>query len=410
MKLDRRIQNIDDLRRAAQKRVPRVAFDFMAGGAEDFVTLDNNRTVFERIRFRPHTLVDVSNRSTKTTIFGKSFDMPFGVAPTGAAGLYCHRGETAIARAAKAAGIPFVLSTSSFEPMEDVARDAGGTLWFQLYMSKDRAAAERLVLRARDAGYEALVMTTDIPVPANREYNERNAFSVPFKLNLSNMIDGIRHPDWLVNVLFRTLWHSGVPRYRNLDTEVGGKIIAKSRSESRAHRDCLTWDDVRWLRKLWPHKLLVKGILRPDDALAAREAGADGIFVSNHGGRQLDGAVSPIEVLPQIRAAVGPAFTVMADSGFRRGSDIVKALALGADMVFVGRAPLFGVAAAGAPGAARAIEILGSEVRRVLALLGCTCIEDLSPDYLYCEALPELQRLAIAAHSGRIELLKTKQA
>ena len=388
---DRRIQTIDDLRRYAEKRVPRVAFEFMAGGAEDFRTLHNNREVFDRIRFRPHTLVDVSTRSTKTRIFDDTFDFPFGIAPTGAAGLYCHRGETAIARAASAANVPFILSTSSFEPMEDVAREAGGKLWFQLYMSKDRVAAERLVLRARDAGYQALVMTTDIPVPANREYNERNAFTVPYKLNGSTMFDGLMHPHWLFNVFLRTLWKSGVPRYRNLDTHVDGKIVAKSRAESRAHRDSLTWDDVRWLRNLWPHKLYVKGILRPDDALAARDAGADGIFISNHGGRQLDGAVSPMEVLPQIRAALGPDFTIMTDSGFRRGSDIVKALALGANMVFVGRPALYGVALAGEAGAKRAIDILGTEVRRVLGLLGCPSIAQLSTDYLLYEPRFELQ-------------------
>lgn len=407
---DRRIQAIDDLRRIASKRVPRVAFEFMAGGAEDFFTLENNREVFERIRFRPRTLVDVSRRSTEVEVFGKTFGFPFGIAPTGAAGLYCHRGETAIARAARAANVPFVLSTSSFEPMEDVARDAGGTLWFQLYMSKDRAAAERLVLRARDAGYEALVMTSDVPVPANREYNDRNAFTVPYKLNASTMVDGLLHPDWLLNVFLRTLWKSGVPRYRNLDTSVGGKIVAKSRTESRANRDSLTWDEVRWLRDLWPRKLFVKGILRPDDALAARAAGADGIFVSNHGGRQLDGAVSPMEVLPHIRAAVGPDFTIMADSGFRRGSDIVKALALGANMVFCGRAALFGVAAGGEAGAHRAVEILGSEVRRVLALLGCPSIAELSTDYLLFEPGFELRPFPAAATTSgqRVIELKTQ--
>jgi len=377
-----KIRNIDDLRRVAQRRVPRVAFDYLAGGVEDDVSLANNRKVFSDIRFRPHTLVDTSRRSQAVEVFGKTFNSPFGIAPTGAAGLYCFHGESVLAAAAREAGIPFVLSTASFEPLETVAEVARGTLWFQLYMSKDRAPAEKLVLRARDAGYEALVVTTDVPVAANREYNERNGFSVPFRLSLANMLDGMLHPRWLTQVLLRTLLESGVPRYRNLDTTVDGRIIAKPRNENRANRDALNWDDMRWLRDLWPGKLLIKGILRADDALKARELGADGVFVSNHGGRQLDGAISPIEVLPEIRAAVGNDFVVMADSGFRRGSDIVKALALGADMVFLGRATLYGLAAHGAQGAAHAIDILRTEIHRVLALLGCPSVAELGPDYL----------------------------
>ena len=378
----RQALNIEDLQQMARKCLPRVAYDYLEGGAEDDVTLRENRAVFERIRLRPRTLADVSGRSQQVEVFGKTFNMPFGIAPTGAAGLYCFEADIALARAAEAAGVPFVLSTASFTALERVAQAASGTLWFQLYMSRDHEAAERLVTRARNAGYEALVVTTDVPVGANREYNRRNGFEIPFRLNLANMIAGALHPRWLTDVFLRTLLDSGVPRFQNVDHDVGGRIVSKNLSEFRARRDALDWSDLRWLREIWPGKLLVKGILTAEDALLAAENGADGIFVSNHGGRQLDGAVSPIEVLPEIVAAAGGRLAIMVDSGFRRGTDIVKALALGADMVFVGRAPLYGVTVGGEAGARHALDLLKAEVDRVMALIGCRRIEDLGPEYL----------------------------
>ena len=398
--------NIEDLHRIAKKRLPRVAYEFLAGGVEDDVTLAHNRAVFERIRLRPRTLVNVAERSQQVSVFGRTFNCPFGIAPTGAAGLYGFAADIALARAARDAGIPFVLSTASFEPLEKVAQQAaGGALWFQLYMSKDRDAAKALVTRALNAGYEALVMTSDVVVQANREYNERNGFTIPFRLNFSNMIDGVLHPRWLIGVFLRTLIDSGVPRFQNLDVNVGGSLIAKPIEEFRTQRESLNWEDVRWLREIWPRKLYVKGILRADDALRAADAGADGIFVSNHGGRQLDGAISPIEALPAIRAATGKRLTLMVDSGFRRGSDIVKALALGADMVFVGRATLFGIAAGGEAGAAHAIEILRTEIHRVMALLGCSSVRELNEDYLSC-ADPALLKHIPASESADVRRMR----
>ena len=375
--------NIEDLRRIARRRLPRVAYEFLAGGVEDHVSMANNRAAFERIRLRPHTLVDVSERTLNTMLFGKTFDAPFGIAPTGAAGLYGFSADIALARAARTANIPFILSTASFEPLEKVAREAaGGTLWFQLYMSKERETAQALVTRAMNAGYEALVVTTDLPVQPNREYNLRNGFDIPFKLNLSNMIDGALHPRWLVEVLFRTLLDSGVPRFQNLDTSEGGRIIAKPMGEFRARREALNWEDFRWLRELWPRKLMVKGILRADDAATSVKYGADAVYISNHGGRALDGAWSPLEALPGIRAAVGKDVPLLIDSGFRRGSDMIKALALGANMAFVGRPTLFGIAAGGEPGALHAINLFKSEISRVLALMGCPSLGELGADFL----------------------------
>lgn len=376
------VTSIENLRELARRRLPRVAWEFLDGGAEDDVTLRNNRAVFERIRLRPFTLADVSQRTIATEVFGKTYTAPFGIAPTGAAGLYCFEADLALARAAEAAGIPFVLSTASFIAMERVAAEVGGTKWFQLYMSKERVSAERLITRARDAGFEALVVTTDVPVGANREYNRRNGFGIPFRLRAGNFVDGLAHPRWLLGVFLRTMLDSGVPRFTNVDANVGGRIVAQNLEEFRARRDALHWDDLRWVRSIWPRKLFVKGILTAEDALSAAACGADGVFVSNHGGRQLDGAVSPIEALPGIVSAVGGRLVIMADSGFRRGADIVKALALGANMVFVGRAPLYGAVVAGKAGVAHAIDILKSEVDRVMALIGCSNVRDLGHRFL----------------------------
>jgi len=278
--------------------------------------------------------------------------------------------------------VPCVLSTASFVPMERVIQEAGGTLWFQLYMSKDLETAERLVKRALAAGFEALVLTTDIPVAGNREFNRRNQFEIPLRLGPRQMLDGLLHPRWLAGVFLRTLLTSGIPRFQNLDVNVGGRIISTTLTGFRERREALNWEDFIWLRKLWPKKLLVKGILTVEDALLAARYGADGIFVSNHGGRQLDGAPSPIEVLPQIVEAVGKRLAIMVDSGFRRGTDIVKALALGADMVFCGRAPLYGATAGGEEGVLRALDLLKSEVDRVMALIGCPTVDGLGPQYL----------------------------
>lgn len=388
--------NIEDLRVIAQRRLPRVAYEFLARGAEDEVTLRANRAAFERIRLVPRTLVDVSKRSQKVTLWGNTFDSPFGIAPTGASGLYCFDADVALGRAAAAAGVPYVLSTASFVPMERVAAEAGGTKWFQLYMSKDHELATRLVTRALDAGFEALVMTTDVVVGGNREYNRRNNFEVPFRLDLANLVDGALHPRWLAGVFLRTLLSSGVPRFQNLDVNTGGRITSPTLTEFRTRRTELQWEDFAWLRKLWPRKLLVKGIMTVEDAQLALQHGADGIFVTNHGGRQLDGVPSPIDVLPEIAAAVGKRLAILLDGGIRRGTDVVKALALGADMVFMGRPTLYGAAAGGEAGALRALTLLKGEVDRVMALLGVNSIDRLNPEYLrFDEASPREQQPAV---------------
>ena len=315
-------------------------------------------------------------------MFGKQHAMPIAIAPTGSAGLAWHEGEIALARAAAAAGIPFALATGSMTSLERVAAEAGGTLWFQIYMWPDRSLSHQLVERAKAAGYQALIVTVDTPVPPGREYNLRNGMTVPFRFTRRNVTDVLMHPRWLAGVLMRYLVTTGMPRYENYPTEMKTRITAAPMGRSMMVTDSLTWEDLRALRKLWPHTLMVKGILRAQDALAAADCGVDAVIVSNHGGRAVDSTRAPIEVLPEVVEAAGRRLTVLVDSGFRRGADVVKALALGAKAVLIGRATLYGTAVAGEAGAARAIEIYRDEVDRLLALIGCPGVAALDRSYL----------------------------
>jgi isopentenyl diphosphate isomerase/L-lactate dehydrogenase-like FMN-dependent dehydrogenase len=374
--------DIADLCRMARRRLPRGVFEFFDRGNGDEAALVENRAAFERIKLSPHALVDTSRRSQEVTLFGQRHRMPIAIAPTGSAGLAWHEGEIALARAAADAGIPFTLATGSMTALERVAEQAGGTLWFQIYMWPDRSLSHRLAERARAAGYRALVVTVDTPVPPGREYNLRNGMTVPFRFTRRNVTDVLLHPRWLFGVLGRYLATTGMPRYENYPTEMKARITALPMGRSMAVTDSLTWEDLRALRKLWPRTLMVKGILRAQDAIAAAECGADAVIVSNHGGRAVDSTRAPIAVLPEVVEAAGHRLTVLVDSGFRRGSDVVKALALGAKAVLIGRATLYGTAVAGQAGAARALSIYRDEIDRLLALIGCPGVAALSRHYL----------------------------
>ena len=375
--------NIFDLRRMALARVPKGLFEFVDRGTEDEVSLRNNRAVFDRIRFKPRTLVDVSKRTQEITLFGHKQNMPICIAPTGTAGLMWHDGEIALARAANDAGIPFCLATGSMTAMERVAAEAGGRLWFQLYMWPDKSMSHKLVERARAAGYEALVVTVDGATSPNREYNLRNGFTIPFTFTRRNITDVLTHPRWLFGVLARYMMTTGMPRYENYPSEIKYKVTAAPMGRSQMKNDSLNWEDLKVLRKMWPGTLMVKGIAHPEDAMLASECGADGVVVSTHGGRNLDGSMAPLEALPDVVDAVGKRIQVIVDSGFRRGSDVVKALALGAHAVLIGRGTLYGVAAGGYDGAARAIQLYGEEIGRVMALLGVNSVAELGPEYLH---------------------------
>src|SRR5262245_34074209 len=376
-------QNIFDLRDMARGRLPKWLFEFVDRGTEDEVALRNNREAFERIQLRPRMLVDVSGRRLDTTLYGKEHKMPIGIAPTGAAGMMWYQGELELARAAKAAGVPFSLATGSITSMEKISGEVGGTLWMQLYMWADRRLSHQLVKRASAAGFEALLVTVDGAVAGNREYNRRNGFSIPFKYNSKNTTDVLMQPGWMMRVLGRYIANGGMPQRVNFPAELQTKITTAYGGNKETRSDSLNWDDLKALRDIWPAKLLVKGLLHPDDAAKSLEYGADGIIVSNHGGRNCDGAPSPIEVLPAIVKAVGDRTTIIMDSGIRRGSDVVKALALGAKFCLVGRSTLYGTAAAGEAGATRALDIYRGEISRSMAQISCNRVSEIGPQHVW---------------------------
>ncbi len=367
--------NIEGLRQAARRRLPRIVFDYIDDGVEDETGIACNRAAFERVRVVPRYLVDTNQRSKKTTLFGQNHALPFGIAPTGLGNLSWPRADFALARAAAAADIPFVVSTAATSSIERIAEAAPGHTWFQLYVPRDRAVCEDLLRRAGDAGAHGLMVTVDVPTPSKRERDLRNGLLQHSpKPSAALALDVLTHPSWSLQML-----RHGRPRFENLAPYAGPKASSADLAAFLAAQIArpLDWDDIAWLRERWRGPFLLKGILSAAEAKRAVERGIDGIVVSNHGGRQLDSAPAPIEVLPAIRAAVGDGFVLALDSGVRRGSDVAKALALGADFVFIGRATLYGVAAAGQAGAGRAIEFLADELDRFLAQTGCRSIEEL---------------------------------
>ncbi|MFC4255641.1 alpha-hydroxy-acid oxidizing protein [Altererythrobacter xixiisoli] len=361
--------NIADLRDRAKRRLPLGIWEYAERGVEDETGMARNRAAFDRITFRPRVLRRVDRIDTSVSIFGQPTPMPLALAPTGAAGLLWHNGDLALARAAAAAGLPFTISSASTLDV-DVIASAGGRLWFQLYLWEDRSLSMAVVDHAAELGCEALFVTLDMAVPPNREYIHRNGFGTPFTLNARNTIDVLTHPRWLAGVMGRYMLSGGIPTQANLPDRLRTKVTKGAPPGALFKQDDLDWDGIRELRDRWKGRLILKGILHPADAEQALAAGADGVVVSNHGGRALDSSVATIDALPDIVRAVGGKMTIFLDSGIRRGSDIVKARALGADAVLAGRAPLYGLAAAGEAGVARALELLRAETARTMAMLG----------------------------------------
>jgi isopentenyl diphosphate isomerase/L-lactate dehydrogenase-like FMN-dependent dehydrogenase len=328
-------------------------------------------------------LVDVSQINTQQHIFNTTTALPLAIAPTGIAGVAWYEGELELAKAAAKAGIPFTLATGSNTPMEKIAAEAGGQLWYQLYLWRNKQLSYDLIKRVYQAGFKTLIWTVDIGLGANREHNKRNGFNLPYKLNSRSVIDMLCHPRWMAAVMGRYLLTSGMPRHANYPPQFQDKITGKALTDKALRADQVSYQDIDRLRDLWPGTLIIKGIMRADDAERCVEHGADGIIVSNHGGRNMDSAPSPLDVLPSIVAAVGERTNVIVDSGVRRGSDIVKCLALGAKLVLTGRATLYGVSAGGCKGATKALGFLEDELRRTMSYIGARSLAEITGDCLW---------------------------
>ncbi|SFP44962.1 (S)-mandelate dehydrogenase [Variovorax sp. PDC80] len=371
--------SIADLRTLARRRLPRAVFDFFDGGAEDERTLAGNGRAFERWQLAPRVLVDVADASSACSLLGAPAGMPAAIAPTGAAGFGWRGADLALARAAARMGLPYTLSSSATTAIETIAEQAPGRLWFQAYVLRNRDFFWQLVDRAREAGYEALVITVDLPVGGKRERDFRNHFSIPFRFTSRNVLDFASRPRWALDMLLRGL--PAMENLRGLETAATSAGAIAS-SVGRSYDPAFDWARLAEVRERWPRKLIVKGVSRADDATRLAAMGVDAIVVSNHGGRQLDGAVPSLQALPEVLQGVAGRCPVLVDGGIRRGADIAKALALGAHGVLLGRATLFGAVAAGDAGAQRALDILHDELLRTMRLCGAPGVAQLSADLL----------------------------
>jgi (S)-mandelate dehydrogenase len=377
-KLDAAI-NFEDLRKLAKRRLPRIAYDFIEGGLEDEHGLARNEEAFRRYQLVPRYGVDVQTVDQTTTLFGRTYSGPIGIAPTGLAGLFRRGGDLMLAEAAKSANVPFIMSGASTALIEQLGKLAPEHGWYQLYLARDRRVSEDMVRRVRDAGLSTLVITVDVPTNSKRERNLRNGFGRPLKLGIKTKFEACLHPAWLAEYL-----RYGMPIFSNWQKYVsdGASVDAVADFVAAQMPVPVTWQDIDVIRRAWPGTLVLKGIMHPADATRALSIGVDGIMVSNHGGRQLDRAPAPIEVLPAISAAVGDKMTLMYDSGIRRGSDAITALCLGAKYVFVGRATLYGVTAGGRAGATKALAIFRDEIERAMMQMGVPDIKGLGPHRL----------------------------
>jgi L-lactate dehydrogenase (cytochrome) len=368
---------LDDFEPTARRRIPKFLYGYISGGAETDASVRDNRKSFDEYGFVPRVLNDVSGRNQTTTLFGKTYASPFGIPPMGSSALCAYRGDIVLTRAAAAANVPMILSASSLITLEDVRRE-NQQAWYQAYLAGVPERIEPLVDRVAAAGYDTFVVTADVPVPPNRENNIRNGFQVPLAITPRVAWDTVTHPHWLFGTWARTLMNHGMPHFENMDAQRGPPVMSKNLMRNIGHRDQLAWKHVELIRRRWKGKLVVKGLIAPEDARIARESGVDGVMISNHAGRQLDYTVSALRTLPEI-AAQSKGMTVMLDGGVRRGTDVIKALALGANFVWIGRPFLYAAIAGGEGGVARAITLLQAEIDRDLALLGIRSIGEITP-------------------------------
>jgi L-lactate dehydrogenase (cytochrome) len=365
---------VEDLRQLARRKVPRAFFDYAEAGSYSQETLRANRADLERIKLRQRVLVDVDQRDLGTTILGEKVPLPLGLGPVAMTGLERGNGEILACRAAQAAGLPYTLSTMSICSIEDVAEEVDKPFWFQLYVMRDRGFVRSLIERAAAAKCSALVLTVDLQVLGQRHCDVKNGLAVPPSLKFANLLNMATKPGWIVSVLTGKRWTFG-----NIAGHVKGMddVTSLAQWTSRQFDPTLNWKDVEWIKSLWPGKLIIKGILDVEDARLAAQSGADALVVSNHGGRQLDGAPSSIHALPKVADAVGSEIEVLFDGGIRTGTDMMRALALGARACLIGRAYIFGLGAAGEAGVARAIEFLRTELDVTMALCGVKSVKDI---------------------------------
>ena len=370
--------NIDDLRELAKRRIPAALFDYIEGYAEDGVTCKNNRKAFDSYKLIPRILVDVNKVSLKTKLFNNEIASPLVLAPTALSRLFHYKGEHAVANAAAKAGLIYTLSTLSSVSIEEIAQ-ANGPRWFQIYCYKDREITRNMIRRAKAAGYSAVCLTVDANIGGNREQDLRNGLTIPPKLNLTTILNSLKHPTWLWQIAT-----SAPITAANVHKEGSGikQAISLLQYASEQLDPSLTWKDIAWIRDEWDGTLIIKGILSIDDARQAVDFGADGIVLSNHGGRQLDHTPATIDILPEFVTVVGDKCDIIIDGGIRRGTDIIKAIALGAKACMIGRPYLYGLAADGQSGAGKAIDLLQSEIYKSMQLLGCQSIQDLDASYV----------------------------
>ncbi|MGE8321022.1 MAG: alpha-hydroxy acid oxidase [Comamonas sp.] len=374
--------SIADLERAARRRMPDCVRGYVCGGTEDGASLAESLQAFRRLGFVPRGLRRVDQRSADTTLWGQRYSLPLGFAPTGFAAIVMKDCDAALAAVARQQQLPFVISGASTVPLERLQQINDGRCWYQAYLPGNLARIRPLLERLERARIPVLVITIDTCVGANRENLQRLKFTVPFRPSWRLLADGLRHPRWTAGVFLKTVLGEGIPRFANLAHEGGPAITAEPPHGFRGERDKLDWDCVAQIRAAWKGRLVLKGVMHPDDARLAVAQGADAVVVSTHGGRQLDGCISPLQALSAIRQAVPADFPLFIDGGFRRGTDVLKALALGAQMVFTGRPQLYGAAVAGQAGIAHAVQIFRQEILTDLALLGCSSPAEVTPDLL----------------------------